>query len=145
MSTIEDKRAELAKLKALTSQVEASRAAQDEEKALDAEIAQAARQLADTKALAEAERTLGKKCIGTYPTERGLVIVKRPNHLIYRRFADAGNMDTATCEELIRPCLVHPSREMFEAYAEELPGIIVPITQLLNTLAGFGRAGTAGK
>lgn len=140
-----DKKAELAKLKAALAAVQADSTARDADTALDEELADAARALADAKAIAEAERALGKKCLATYDTPRGVVIVKRPNHLLFRKFMDAGEMTVAVCEELIRPCLVHPSRDVFDSYSEEYPAIIIPVANRIAQLAGSRSKDQLGK
>lgn len=112
-----------------------------------AELASLRRQIADAKAIASAEETHGP--VGTriarYDTDLGVVIVKRPNHLFYRQFTDAGKLDTNTCLTLVLRALVHPSREEFDRYAEEQPGIVIPLASLVAQLAGTRAAELSAK
>jgi hypothetical protein len=110
-------------------------------------LAKATQDLADAEAIDTAEREIGRvgDQIATYGTPRGVVIVKRPNHLLFRRFADAPQLTVAVCEELVLTCLVHPSRDVFEQLAEDFPGILAPLASKVSELAGVRAKDTSGK
>lgn len=145
MPSTDDIKAKLAAMRAELAELEDARQARDEDPA--ELLAVAERELADAKALDAAERAHGKLGVhvAAIKTPRGIVIVKRPNHLIFRQWSEEGKIDTNSCERLIWPCLVHPPRAVFDSIAEELPGVIAPITNLITRLAGAGAQQLSGK
>lgn len=78
-------------------------------------------------------------------TPLGVIIIKKPNHVLFRRFQDLGKHDVVECEKLIRPCLVHPDKTEFDRYATELPGTIIPLANLACGLCGVKQGEAAGK
>jgi pyruvate/2-oxoglutarate dehydrogenase complex dihydrolipoamide acyltransferase (E2) component len=143
--TEQDPKAELAAVRAQLAAIEQARQERDKDPAVL--LAKAKRQLADEMAIADAERVHGAvgEGIACVYTPKGVVIVKRPHHLIFRRFADSGELTTAACEKLIGPCLVHPSKEAFEDLTEEFPGVIATLAALCTKLAGVGSEQASGK
>lgn len=90
------------------------------------------------KAIAQAEAEhgpVGKK-IRVVNTPAGAVIVKRPNHLLYRKFLDS-DIDTQEVEKLVRPCVVYPAIEKFERMLTDQPGILAAVSDAVTHLAGF--------
>lgn len=101
----------------------------------------------NAQAIADAEAAhgpMGKK-VRAIETSNGVVIVKRPNHLLFRKFQDSGKVSTDECERLVRPCLVYPDAATFDRWAEEEPGIIVRAANACAQLAGIRAEEVAGK
>lgn len=147
----------IAQAKAQLAELAAARAARETEAAAARELADLQAQVRDAQIVDAAEKEHGPLAsrdeagnlvggsIARYDTPRGAVVVKRPSHLIFRRFTDAGKLNTDTCLGLIKPSLVHPPRDEFEAWVEEYPGIVLPLANLVSSLAGVRSTDTAGK
>jgi hypothetical protein len=137
----------LARLKAESADVVRKRAERAELADVDAQIAAAERELKDEKAITQAECEHGAigDMIAVLRTPRGVVIVKRPSPLVYRRFRDTGVHNSEELQKLIRPSLVHPSLTALEAILDELPALETAVADQVVALAGFGRAHVAGK
>lgn len=146
---LEDVRARRAKL-------EAEKAARDEENDLRARLAKETRALRDEEALAEAEGKHGSaveygssaadgRKIAAVRTDLGIVIVKRPNHLHFKRFQDSGEATQTEFLKLCVPCLVHPDTATFERYIEEQPAILSRVAGAVALLAGVRMKELAGK
>lgn len=146
MTTPQDPKARLAALRAQLAEVEAER---DAAKDPEAEIRAAELELANQTALFKAEREFGKLGLhiaGLKTPDGRLVIVKRANHLLFRKWSEEiASADTNKAEELIRPCLVYPTRDAFEAITEEFPGMIGVLANLIAKLAGVGAEQLSGK
>jgi hypothetical protein len=74
-----------------------------------------------------------------------VVILKKPHHVIFRKFQDLGEYNQVECEKLVRSCLVHPDKSEFDRYIQEQPGILVPLANLACALAGVKVGAAAGK
>ncbi|AKF06079.1 hypothetical protein [Sandaracinus amylolyticus] len=138
MSTAhDDLDARLAKARAEMEEVDRAR---EERASLDAKRARveaAEREVADAKAIAAAEEKFGRDKIATIKTPLGVVIVKRPNHMHYRKFIGAKDIGPDEAERLVLTCLVHPSRAAFEQIVEEYPAIpTIAATQVVDLAAG---------
>lgn len=146
-----------------TSTTETTAAPADERAALEAELAQLEaerearakstatadlrRKVADEKAIAAAEAAHGLvgKAIEVIPTGAGVVIVKRANPLVYRRFMDQGKFTTEACDALARTCLVHPSIGAYEALIDDYPSTPVSAANAIARLAGVRATELSGK
>lgn len=98
-------------------------------------------------ALADAEAAhgpLGRK-IAAVDTDLGVVILKRPNHLLFRKFQDTGEATFEGVYRLVRPCLVYPDVETFDRWLEEQSGILARCGGAVATLAGIRAKDLAGK
>jgi hypothetical protein len=134
------------------ARLERSRIAEERDKreaaaALVAEVEAEERALRDEQAIEKAiaeHGELGGK-INTYPTTLGVVILKKPHHVLFRRFQDQGEFNNLECEKLVRTCLVHPDKSEFDRYLTEQPGILVPLANLACALAGVKVGAAAGK
>lgn len=114
----------------LLDQVEAEERALKDEQAIEAAI--------------EAHGPLGKK-IAAVHTSLGVVIVKRPNHVLFKRFQDSGEATSDEFYKLVLPTLVHPARTVFDSLLEEQPGVLSRIASEVCLLAGVQLKAAAGK
>jgi hypothetical protein len=96
-------------------------------------------EIRNEEALAEAVRSIGPvgKAIGTVKTRLGIIIVKKPNHMLVRRFRDKGETDSKAWEDLIRPCLVHPSAEEFDRILEDQNVVLAAVGTMVLRLGGL--------
>ena len=99
----------------------------------------------DEEALFNAEAEHGRKRVATIETEMGTIIVKRPNPLHFKRFQDKESVKTKDLEQLVRPCLVHPSANRFDAILEEYPATLTRCADRVATLAGVRARELSGK
>jgi hypothetical protein len=110
-------------------------------------IEQEKRELAEAKALADLEAKHG--AVGKYlyrvNTGEGMVVVKRPNHLFYKRFVDEGKTNTEAYDKLVRPCLVYPDKVRFDQICEAEPGTLVKCADAVVWLAGTKKSDLEGK
>jgi hypothetical protein len=137
----------LRELREQRAAVEARRA-QRQEAAQGAEaLAREERALRDATAIEAAEEEhgpLGRK-IAAIDTDLGVVIVKRPNHIAFKRFQDSESATTVEFEKLVRPCLVHPASAEFDRMLEEHPAILTRVANQVVVLAGVRLKEVAGK
>lgn len=137
----------LAEVKAERARLAAERSARDEARTSDDEMERELQGLADDQALAKAELEIGPvgKKLAVCKTPRGSVIVKKPNHVLFRRFQDSGADSTDEFEKLVRPCVVHPSPAAFDALLEEYPAALTAIATQVCALAGAQLKQLGGK
>ncbi|WP_437647867.1 hypothetical protein [Sorangium sp. So ce362] len=139
---LDAKRAELATL-------QAGREKSRRRANLQEEIAETERKCKEEAALSEAEGKYGPigKRIATLDTVDGLVIVKMGDGIKVRIWADkhGANPTTQACRELVRPCVVHPSVEVFDEMVKERPMILVSVAGKVLELAGIGGKEIGGK
>ncbi len=143
-----DLKAELERLQAEKAQFDAELAAKEEEEELAIKVAQATRELADMKAMRAAEESHGRfelRKIAAVKTEEGVVIVKKPNHVIYKKFRDTNEFDTEALFKLVKTCLVHPDLPKFEKLLEERPAVLERAANAVIELAGHNRKLAEGK
>lgn len=138
---------ELQKLESELAAFQAERAAKALAKAPEEALAAARLKLANAKAIAAAEDAHGKidVKIGVIETPEGVVIVKRPHHLTFQKFATEGKMDPEALNKLVRPCLVHPDVDGFEAVCAAVPATLNNAANKVCELAGAGAKDIAGK
>lgn len=145
--TTADKIARLTTEKAARQSAREAKAAPTPEQ----ELAQLERDCVDEKALDEAIATHGPlgKMLGTVATDLGLVVVKRPGMVAFRKFQDKtserGSATTQETEALIRTCVVYPALERLDVVLAELPGSLTRIADCACELAVGKARGTAGK
>lgn len=102
-------------------------------------------ELADEIALAKAEDEHGATNVRGVRTASGVVIVKRANHLVFKRYIDRAKFGTKEQEELIAPCLVHPDPDAFDRYVALEPWKLQAVAGAIGVLAGFSQDDLAGK
>lgn len=70
-------------------------------------------------------------------TDLGVVILKRPHRLVFKRFMDKGSTKSDDLELLVKPCLLHPDKAAFEAMLEDQPAILQRCAGACGALAGI--------
>lgn len=113
--------------------------------ALDVERAE--REAEDAEALTKAECEHGPVGVklATVETSMGLVILKRPNTVMFRRFQDKGSFTCDAVEALVRPCVVHPDAKQLDRILGEQPGVLSMLADRVVFLAGARAQELAGK
>jgi len=112
--------------------------------------------LRDEEAIATAEEKHGQaleygsgpaegRKVAIVRTDLGAVIVKRPNHVLFKRFQDSGEANAEEFDKLVRPCLVHPDGATFDRYVEDQPAILGRVAGAVATLAGIRMKELSGK
>jgi hypothetical protein len=119
----------------------------DEAAELEAKVEAAERAAANARAIREAVEKhgpIGRK-IAVVETPDGAIVLKKANHIHFKRFQDAGELTTETCDTLVRPCVVYPSSERFDALLEEYPAVLVRCADAVTALAGARSKEVSGK
>lgn len=137
MSGVDD---ELAAIAAEMDALDAAAAERSAASAKERRLEAARIELADKKAIANAEAELGAGKFAVIRTVAGAVIVKRPNHMHYRRFINLKEPSSDDAAKLVLTCLVYPSKAAFEVLSEELPAVPVLAAGAVVDLAA-GRSG----
>lgn len=115
-----------------------------------AELAAAKRQREEAEILSDLETkhgALGRR-IARLDTQGGMVVLKRPVDMAYRRFTERqnnGKFSLEECDKLVRLCLLHPDPARFTTIVEEEPAVLVRATNKLLDLAGTRKDEDAGK
>lgn len=141
-------RARLAAARAAREAIDDERAKKEASAALAAEVEEEERKLANAQAVRDAEEKYGPvgKSIAVVPTDHGVVIVKKPNHVLFRKWRDSDDMTScAKMEEFITPSVVYPSRAQFGTIIQDQPALIDTVCTQVASLAGFRLKGAAGK
>lgn len=141
----------------LEARIEKARSAREdrERKAAEAKRLERLREEAEAEELAlkedeileelEAKHgALGKK-IRRVSTSEGMIVVKKPNHLLFKKYQDKGSTDTIELDKLVRPCLVYPDKAAFDRIVEEVPAALMKAANAVCALAGVGKEDIAGK
>jgi hypothetical protein len=138
---------QLAALRAERAALLAAREEREARASADDEIEAERVAIESEKAIAAAVQEHGPldKKIACVDTDLGIVLVKRPHHVLYRKFQDSGEATTAEFDKLVRPCVVHPSRARWDAMLEDQPGILPRVAAAVCTLAGARLKDVGGK
>lgn len=148
---------ELAAVKAERAALAAARAARVDASKAEDQLLEQRRLLALETAVAEAEDKygdLGRKIAVVHfkradDSVAGSCILKRPNHIIFRKFQLTDTKGEAArsqeIDKLFAHCLVWPELEKFEALVEEYPGASGALLNTIARLAGASAEETAGK
>lgn len=89
----------------------------------------------------------GASSLGKVSSVLGCVVLRKPAKGEYARFKSqvrAGNGD-AGIEHLVRLCVVHPSKELFDQMVEDRPGILDLCSSTISALSGQLTADVAKK
>lgn len=135
-------------LAAAKAELEALEHAEEERAAATAkerELAAVRREVADRKAIDKAAEEHGEGKFALIRTDLGVVIVKRPNHMHYRRFINLKDPSSDDATRLVVQCLVHPDKAGFEALSEELPGVPMLAASAVIDLAAGRTKDLSGK
>lgn len=134
MSTIDERRAAVqAKLAELSAANDARTEAESAE-----------REVADLEALLKLRIEHGDE-LGTLETDLGLIVVRRPSSVEFRKFQDKGKFDSQSTEMLVRPCVLHPSKVAVDSMLNARPGILVELADLVVGLAQARSKAREGK
>lgn len=149
-NTVEKKDSEVAELEARLKAAVGSKARFDEARQtaeLRRRVEEAERVAADLEVLEGLIAKHGEigDRLAVLHTSAGMVVVKRPNPLHYRRFQDQKDQQTEHVATLVRTCLVHPSATGFETICNELPATLLQVADLVASLAGVGKGRVEGK
>lgn len=136
----------LAKAKAERARLAAEKATREKAGAALAEVEAEELAARDEAAIEKAETDIGPvgSEIGLVKTPAGVVIVKRPQKLIYQRFQHS-KMNDMDMEKLLGTCLVHPDRGAFDALQERWPALLMNTCTVIGVLAGHGMETATGK
>ena len=151
MPAVDDQAALEARLLAARASREAAdarRSARDERVRLLAEVEAEERAVRDAEVLEalEAEHGPLDKMIRRIDTDEGMVVVKRPNHILYKRFVDRGKTTSEALEQLVRPCVIHPAdKGELARIFEAMPASLMRAADAVVHLAGARKEDIAGK
>jgi hypothetical protein len=134
----EELRARIAAARKQKQQTEEKREALKQTPAeLERELAKAEREAKEAETLLELESKHGKDKIGYIETDLGMVVLSRPHAALFRRFQDQDKATVLEVEKLVRPCVIHPTKERFDMMCEEQPMILARAAEVVSRLAGF--------
>lgn len=140
-------KARLEAVRARRAELEQAAAGRAAERSLAEQLEREERELKDREALdaAEAEHgALGRR-IAAVHTDLGVVIVKRSNAVLFKRFQDKGSVKSEDLDKLVRPCLVYPDGGAFDRILDELPATLLRVANAVSELAGARAEEVAGK
>lgn len=135
--------AELAKLQA----IEARRAERERSEKVRRELAETKRAVAEAEVIEQLEAKHGplRKRLMRVDTDEGMIVVRKPDPLLYRRFVDQGKTSTEALSKLVRPHVVHPDKAAFDRIIEEVPAALVRCADAVCFLAGVRKEEAEGK
>lgn len=134
---MDDLEGRLEAAKERTRKAREARELREQSRELEERVEAAEREAADAEAIEAAEVEHGAKRVMQIPTSSGVVIVKRPNPIHYKRFRDEGDANTEAIDRLVRPCVVYPSLSEFDRILEEEPAVLDRCADRVVRLAGF--------
>lgn len=137
----------LAAAKAAKAEIERKRADRESKRAAEVEVLKAEREAKELAALEDAECMHGP--VGTHiavvETVEGIVIVKRPHPATFKKFQDAGKINSDTIAKFIAPCVVYPDAATFDALCDALAAVPMLCADAITSLAGARAKDQAGK
>jgi hypothetical protein len=130
---------QLEQVRAKRRAIERARADKTAREAAASALEEETRALEDEQAILDAETEHGadRKKIYVCRTAAGLVIVKRPHPLLFRKYMDGDEKGSQENEQLIRSCLVYPSVEKFDRMLDDQPALLIELANKVVWLAGF--------
>ncbi len=145
--TAQDNEARLTQLRAERAELAKARAARESGAAEKEQLEAEERALRDEQAIdaAETEHGPAGRKIAIVETDLGVVIVKRANALLFRRFMDQGSTKHVELEKLVRPSLVHPDGAAFDRILDAQPAVLMRCADAIAKLAGVRAEEAAGK
>lgn len=82
--------------------------------------------------------------IGKVDTPMGMIVVKRPSQVVYKRL-QSSKATPEDLERFARACLVYPTREQFNTIISEYPHMTTAAADEAAHLAGLARKEASGK
>lgn len=136
--TTGDGQAQLKALKAQRAALVAERERLNEAAELAKEIAAEERAIRDEAALQDAIAKYGALGVhvASVQTDLGIVILRRPSALKFRRFQDKGSFSWDDVSGLVRPCVVWPAVGELDTILDDLPATLTRLASAVVTLAG---------
>lgn len=144
--------------KALLAELEAIEAARDQKRdqvvektrtlALRERIEKAKRELAEAEKLdelIEEHGPLGKAIRVVTTVEGHMVVVKAPGRQQFRKYQSAGFDKPSAQDDIVRACLVYPSKADFESLANRWPAIVTQAANEIVFLASGKQEEIPGK
>jgi hypothetical protein len=104
-----------------------------------------AQALRDEETIERFEAEHGPTKIKAIRSDAGLVIVKRPHRVVFKRFQDKGSIKTDDVEQLVKSCLVHPTKDAFDQMVDDLPALLHQCADACARLAGVRTEETNAK
>jgi len=137
----------LAAAKAQRDAIAKSKAAREAEAAIAKQVAEEELALLNEQAIEKFTTEIGEvgDKIGTVFTRRGVIIVKKPNHVLFQRWQDVGKTTTTAAMTLVRPCVVYPDLVSFDAWMQDQPGVLAFLADECCILAGIRIEEARGK
>lgn len=129
-----------AKLKEL----QAARAAKEAKLHAEATVAAETQAIADAEALLAMDGRQGFD-FDVISTVMGVIILRRADGPVYRKFQDVGRFDMDSQEKLMFQCLVYPSTDRVAAIVSKLPLVLTRAGNVITSLAGAKEAEQAEK
>ncbi len=137
----------LADIKRQRDEMQQRKAVRDESQRLQREIEQESIKLKNDQVLEclESEHgALGEKIAAVFGP-RGVVVVRKPNTILFRKWVDEGKTTTAASIAFVRTCVLSPDQATFDEWLEERPGMLASLLHSCLMLAGFNAEEVAGK
>jgi hypothetical protein len=72
-------------------------------------------------------------------TDKGMVVMTMPLAVVWKRFASLKEIKPEDVDRFVRPCVIYPSKEEFNALVDNLPASLIQCGDALATLAGVRR------
>lgn len=111
---------------------------------LEVEAEERAAKEAEAFAKLEVEHgPIGKRLL-VVNTDAGSIVVKRPNHVMWKRFQDKPDQAGAL-DRIVAHCLVYPGKVEFDQLCEEVPAAPTLAANAVCKLAGFNMQDFSGK
>ena len=124
-------------------------AARAEARALAADadtLAEEKSALAAERVLDEAQAAHGVRSVGiVHIPAAGSFVLRKPHHAAYRKFQDNTEASSAGAIELVKSCLLYPTKPEFDRVLAASPGILTELANNCVTLAGFRKTELKGK
>jgi hypothetical protein len=109
------------------------------------ELERERRALAAEEVLLAAQRQHGAKRVALVETDEGPIVLRSPHVAAYRKFQDSDTIDTDKTLELVRGCVLHPSKAEVGRMLEVQPGALTLVANKVVELAGHRKADLKGK
>lgn len=135
----QDIESEIHALRARAAAIAAARVQREEATAVTDELAKARRDLADEEAIEKAIAEHGRidEKIAVVRSALGVVIVKRPSAMRFKKLQDQGaDFSSTEVERFVRPSLLYPDPDRFDQMTEDLPAIWMDCCSAMFRLCG---------
>lgn len=132
----------LAAARARRTKLAAEREQKNAAKVLESALAAEEQGIVDDEAIAKIDDEHGPEGreFKVLRTDLGAVVVKRAPGPAFKKFQDLkarpNHKETELCEQLARPCVIHPSKERFDEMLREQPYIATRCADAIAVLAG---------